>query len=199
MDNGTGEQEKALYTKSEKKAINDAGCLFYTLNAVSCFLLFFNNDKIVHVGAGWLYGAFAATLAAIGAAAAYIVLYVRRLRHIDLCKKHFTVLLVFILIITAGVSFFAVDCTADIFGGAREITTNEYKIYDSTELHFPDGEKSTYVFIPKDVGAEIADVPLVSDKYSEAVSDSGYGIHTESIYIKYYPHTKVIVTVEKLG
>lgn len=199
MDNETNSGEKDLYTKSEKKAINAAACLFFTLCAVSMVLLIFNNVKIIHVGAGRLYGAFAATLIAVGAAVSYIVLFVRRLRHIELCKNHFTVLLAGIVIITACVSFFAVDCTADIFGGAREITTNEYRIYDNTELHFADGEKSTYVFIPKDVGAEIAETPLVSDKYSEAVSDSGFGIHTESVYIKYYPHSKVLVTVEKVS
>lgn len=199
MDNGTAGHEKNLYTKSEKKAITAAICLFFTLDTASLFLLIFNNAKIIHVGAGWLYGAFAAALIAVGAAASYIVLFVKRLRHIELCKKHFTVLLAGIVIITAGVLFFAIDCTADIFGGAREITTNEYKIYDNTELHFADGEKRAYVFIPKDVGAEIADTPLVSEKYSEAVSDSGFGIHTESVYIKYYPHSKTLVTVEKQG
>lgn len=198
MDNGTGEQEKALYTKSEKKAINASICLFLTLSAMSLFWMpVLNNSKIVHVGAGWLYGAFAEELIAVGAAAAYIVLFVKRLRHIELCKKHSTVLLVTVLIITAGTSFFAVGCAADIFGGAREITTNEYKIYDDTEFHFADGEKSTYVFIPKDIGAEIAEVPLVSDKYSEAVSENCLYIHTESVYIKYYPHSKILAEVRK--
>lgn len=188
--------ENAAVTKSEKKAVRTAVGLFFTLVAISLFFMIFNTDKTVRIGAGWLYGAFAAALTAIGASVAYVALYVKRLLHIEVCKKHFTVLLVAILIITVCISFFAVDCTADIFGGMREITTNEYKIYDNTELHFPDGEKTTYVFIPKDVGAEIAEVPLVSDKYSEAVSDNGFGIHTESIYIKYYPHSKVLVTVE---
>lgn len=190
--------ENLPFAKSEKKAIRTALGLFLALVAISLFLMIFNTDKTIRVGAGWLYGAFAAALTAIGAAVAYVILYVKRLLHIDVCKKHFTVLLVGIVIITACVSLFVVECTADIFGGAHEITTNEYKIYDNTELHFTDGEKKTYLFIPKNVGEEIAKVPLVSDKYSEAVGDSGYGIHTESVYIKYYPRSKVIVAVERI-
>lgn len=197
MDNGTDGREKELYTKSEKKVINTSIFLSLALCAVCLFLMTFNNSKIVHVGAGWLYGAFASELIAIGAAAAYIVLFVKRLRYIELCKKPFTILLVTVLIMTACISLFAVGCTADIFGGAREITTNEYKIYDNTELHFPDGEKSTYVFIPKDIGAEIAQVPLVSDDYSVAVSENSLYIHTESVYIKYYPYSKVLKEIRK--
>ncbi|MDE6726469.1 MAG: hypothetical protein K2J80_00850 [Oscillospiraceae bacterium] len=197
MDNGIEEYESVVFTKSERKAVRTAVGLFFALIAISLFLMIFNTDKTVRVGAGWLYGAFAAALTAIGATVAYVVLYAKVLCHIKVCKKHFTVLLVGILIITACISFFAVDRAADIFGGAREITTNKYKIYDNMELHFPDGEKSAYVFIPKDVGAEIAEVPLVSDRYGEAVSDNGFGIHTESIYIKYYPHTKTLLEVRK--
>lgn len=198
MDNGIEEYENVAFAKSEKKAIRTGLRLFYALVAISLVFLIFNADKI-RVGAWRLYGTFAAALTAIGAAGAYVVLFAKRLRHIEVCKKHFTVLLVGIVIITACISFFAVGCAADIFGGAHEITTNEYKIYDNTELHFTDGEKKTYVFIPKDIGAEIAQVPLVSDKYSEAVSDNSLYIHTESVFIRYYPHSKVLVTVERVS
>ncbi len=197
MYDETEKYENVVFTKSEKKAVRTAVGLFFTLIAISLFLMFFNTDKTIHVGAGWLYGAFAAALTAIGAAGAYFVLYAKHLRHIEVCKKHFTVLLVGIVIITACISFFAVCCAADIFGGAREITTNEYKIYDNTELHFADGEKKTYIFIPNDIGAEIAKISLVSDKYSEVVSENGHYIHTESVFIRYYPHSRVIAEIRK--
>lgn len=191
--------ENLPFAKSEKKAVRTAVGLFFALIPISLFLMIFNTDKTVRVGAGWLYGAFAAALTAFGAAGAYVVLYAKRLRHIKACKKHFTVLLVGIVIIAACISLFAVGCAADIFGGAREITTNEYKIYDNTELHFPDGEKKTYLFIPKDVGAKIAQVPLVSDKYSEAVSENSLYIHTESVFIRYYPHSRVLEEIRKIN
>lgn len=187
--------ENLSFSKSERKAIRAGFGLFFALVAISLFLLYFNADKI-RVGTWSLYGTFAAALAAIGAAAAFVVLYVKRLVRIDACKRHFTVLLVCIVIIAAGASYFGVECAADIIGGAHEITTNEYKIYDNTELHFADGEKRTYIFIPKDVGEEIASVPLVSDEYSEAVGENGLYIHTESVYIKYYPRSKVIAAVK---
>lgn len=190
--------ENLSFAKTEKKAIRTALGLFYALVAISLVFLILNTANTIRVGAGWLYGTFAAALTAIGAAVAYVILYVKRLLHIDACKKYFTVLLVGVVIITACISFFAVGCTADIFGGAREITTNEYKIYDNTELHFSGGEKPTYLFIPKDVGAEIAEVPLVSDNYSEAVGENSLYIHTDSVYIKYYPRSKVIVAVERV-
>lgn len=188
--------ESLSFSKSERKAIRAGLGLFYALVAISLVFLIFNADKI-RVGAWMLYGTFAAALAAIGVAAAFVVLYIRRLAHIDACKKHFTVLLVGIVIIAAGASYFGVEYAADIIGGAHEITTNEYKIYDNTELHFSDSEKRTYVFIPKDVGAEIAQAPLVSDKYSEAVSENSLYIHTESVYIKFYPHSKVLKEIRK--
>lgn len=188
--------ENVAFSKSDKKAIRTGLGSFYALVAISLVFLIFNAAK-VRVGAWRLYGTFAAAWAAIGVAAAYVVLYVKRLRHIDICKKHFTVLLVGIVIIAAGTSYFGVECAADIIGGTHEITTNEYKIYDNTELHFSDGGKSTYVFIPKDVGAEIAQVPLVSDKYSEVVSENSLYIHTESVYIKFYPHSKVLKEIRK--
>lgn len=191
--------DNALCTKSEKRAINAAVCLYLILCAAAIFLMISANDKTIRNGAAWLYGEAAAALAALGSAAAYIVLYVKRLRHIKPCKTHCTVVLAAAAIIAACLSYFAFECAADIFGGAHEITTDEYNIYDDTEFHFADGEKTAYVFVPKDVGAQIAEVPLAFGNDGAAVGESGLVIRAESVHIKYYPHTKVIVSVEKIS
>lgn len=191
---------KASLSKQEQNAIKAAAFMVWGMVLInSIFALLFLNNKTAHIGFGWIIGGFALNVAALGIFAAFIVLFVKRLVHIKAQKDRYILTLVLMLIMAVCEIWLGADYNADLFGGAHEIVTEEYKIYDDTEFHFADGEKKTYVFIPKDIGAEIAQVPLVSDKYSEAVSDNSLYIHTESVYIKYYPHSKVIVTVERVS
>lgn len=191
---------KASLSKQEQNAIKAAAFMVWGMVLInSIFALLFLNNKTAHIGFGWIIGGFALNVAALGIFAAFIVLFVKRLVHIKAQKDRYILTLVLMLIMAVCEIWLGADYNADLFGGAHEIVTEEYKIYDDTELHFTDGEKNTYVFIPNDIGAEIAEVPLVSDNYSEVVSENSLYIHTESVYIKYYPHSKVIVTVERVS
>lgn len=191
---------KASLSKQEQNAIKAAAFMVWGMVLInSIFALLFLNNKTAHIGFGWIIGGFALNVAALGIFAAFIVLFVKRLVHIKAQKDRYILTLVLMLIMAVGEIWLGADYNADLFGGAHEIVTEEYKIYDDTEFHFADGEKNTYVFIPNDIGAEIAEVPLVSDNYSEVVSENSLYIHTESVYIKYYPHSKVIVTVERVS
>lgn len=189
---------KASLSKQEQNAIKAAAFMVWGMVLInSIFALLFLNNKIAHIGFGWIIGGFALNVAALGIFAAFIVLFVKRLVHIKAQKDRYILTLVLMLIMAVCEIWLGADYNADLFGGAHEIVTEEYKIYDDTEFHFADGEKNTYVFIPNDIGAEIAEVPLVSDNYSEVVSENSLYIHTESIYIKYYPHSKILAEIRK--
>lgn len=182
------------YTKSEKRAVNAGAWLFLALVAVNGFIMSANSGKIVHIGAGWVIGSFAAAVITLGILIAYIALYIKCLRKIKPRRHYFTIMLVGFSIITACAVPFGVDSALDLFGGPREITTAYYKLWEPNELHFLDGEKSTYLFVPKDVGAKLLDTPIAADD----ITCAPLMPHTKNVLIKYYPHGKVLLSAETL-
>ncbi len=182
------------YTKSEKRAVNAGAWLFCALIAASGFEMLAHSDKIIHVGAGWVIGSFAAAVIMVVILAAYIALYVKYLRKIKPRGHYFTIMLVGFAIITACAVPFGAESALDLFGGAREVNTAYYKLWEPNELHFPDGEKSTYVFVPKDVGAELSDTHISADDITYAPLMP----HTKNISLKYYPRSKVLLSIDIL-
>ncbi len=69
-----------------------------------------------------------------------------------------------------------------------------YKLWEPNELHFLDGEKSIYIFVPNDVSAELFEVPISNDDITYVPLMP----HTKNVSIKYYPHSMVLLSIEAL-
>lgn len=201
MDNET----KTPLSKHEQNAVNTAAFLTFGIILVnSLYNVLFNNTKIPHVGSGWITGGFALMAAAVGITAAYIVLFVKRLVRIKQYKSRYIAILVLMLIMAVCEVWIGADYTADLFGGAHEVVTSEFDVAPlrskgdkTTAMYFEDGEDEVRVKIPNETAAEFINIPLISDDYSEAISENGHGIHTESVYIRYYPRSKVLKEIRK--
>lgn len=194
--------EKIILTKSESRAAHAAQWLVTALILVNAGFALFSFREILHIGVQWVVFGAALCVVSVLIAAAFIVLFFKRLVYIKPHKKHYIVLLIVFFLAAAVEIWHGAYFAADLFGGSREVVTNEFTVAPAATVSpksatariilYADGEDMVF-YVPKSVAAELREVPLnvPPEEYAKAISENGLLFHSKQISIKYFPYSNI--------
>lgn len=200
------EKERVVLSRSESRAAHAAQWLVTALILVNAGFALFSFREISHIGVRWIVFGAALCVVSVLIAAAFIVLFFKRLVHIKPHKKHYIVLLIVFFLAAAVEIWHGAYFAADLFGGTREVVTNEFTVAPAATIPansanarvflFADGEDMVF-YVPKEKAAELREIPLIvpPGQHAATLTENGYLLYAKKISVKYYPHSGVLSEV----
>lgn len=203
MDSENIKNAKNNFTEKERKDMKAESLLVAAvimINGIFALTRFYFNyhiDRVMPLSCLFAFGGIFA--AGVIAAIAYIILFFTALKNIKvrLVRYTFTTILITlfgILYFTVGAPYFA-----DIFGGTKEVITNEYSFFDTARFNY---------LIFTDYAGNRAEVQI-SDEQWRILWDNPYdkeanymydpygsGIRQNCVAIRYYPHMGIVTEME---
>ncbi len=186
-------EEKIELTAKEKKLVNISEWIY------TAFILLFGVEQILfrkrEISPNlYLWSNLLLILAGIMVLIVYMVIYFTCLRKIKKYFAQYTTLAVLMLFMNIlhiwGVG---IDCTADLIGGTKIVTTNEYIAHRDGTLYIYDNGEDIKLDIPKKTAI------LLQENQDYGITEQGLLIYENTVTVEYYPGTQLTAKVEYNG
>jgi len=200
------EKERVVLSRSESRAVLAAQWLFTALVLINAGFAVFSFREISHVGVRWIVFGTALSAVDVVITVAFVVLFIKRLVHIKPYRKKYIAAFVLFVLFAALEGWRGAYYTADLFGGTREVVTNEFTVAPAATIPansanarvflFADGEDMVF-YVPKEKAAELREIPLIvpPGQHAATLTENGYLLYAKEISVKYYPHSGVLSEV----
>lgn len=125
---------------------------------------------------------------------AYIVIYFVCLRKIKKCFVKYTIIISLMFLMNVlNICGVGIDCTSDLIGGTKTVTTNEYIAHRDGTLYIYDSGADIKLDIPKKTAL------LLQENQNYGITEQGLLIYENAVTVEYYPNTQMTVNVEYNG